>query len=382
MYRYISTKTLDQLKGETGLSSTKNVSMIAERKKVAEHWSSQCVWQPDKETQWLQLPAVQCRIAAKISGDPTVDWMDYVIDKYYAGEIPVSRCLSVGCGEGDLERRLAARGFFLACDAYDIAQGSIARARDLAVGQGFNTINYDVRDINDLALQPAHYDAIFSFSALHHFVALEHVLSQIHTALKPGGLFIINEYIGPSRFQFPRQQVDAMNATLRLLPLPYRRIRDAADDMTSAPLSASSGARESFSRLRRGVTKIREGSLWPAVRRKAREELFRRLHTSDGGRFKLEVACPTVSDVVRLDPSEAVRSDEIIPLLHRQFEVVEMKGYGGSLLHFFLGGIAGNFTNDAAGQSLLDMLFQIEDSLIDAGQLDHDFALLVARARS
>ncbi len=377
MYRYISTKTLDQLKGETGLSSTKNVSMIAERKKVAEHWSSQCVWQPDKETQWLQLPAVQCRIAAKISGDPTVDWMDYVIDKYYAGEIPVSRCLSVGCGEGDLERRLAARGFFLACDAYDIAQGSIARARDLAVGQGFNTINYDVRDINDLALQPAHYDAIFSFSALHHFVALEHVLSQIHTALKPGGLFIINEYIGPSRFQFPRQQVNAMNAALRLVPLGYRRIRDAAGDTIDATLSKPIDARES---LRRGAMKLRDGSLWPAMRRKAREEFCRRRHSSDGGRFKLEVACPTVSDVVRLDPSEAVRSDEIVSLVHQKFDVLEMKGYGGSILHFLLGGIAGNFTKDAAGQSLLDMQFQIEDSLIDAGHLSHDFALLVARA--
>ncbi len=199
--------------------------MIAERQKVAEHWSSQRVWQPGKETQWLQIPAVQRRIAAKISGDPTVDWMDYVISKYFSGQLPVSCCLSVGCGEGDLERRLAARGFFLDCDAYDIAQGSIAKARDLAARQGFNTINYDVRDINDLALPPARYDAIFAFSALHHFVALEHVLSQIHTALKPGGLFIINEYIGPSRFQFPRQQVDAMNAALGLLPLDYRLIR-------------------------------------------------------------------------------------------------------------------------------------------------------------
>ena len=69
-----------------------------------------------------------------------------------------------------------------------------------------------------------------------------------------------------------------------------------------------------------------------------------------------------------------------MPSLEAEFKIVDFKGYGGSLLHFLLGGIAGNFAGpDPEAQSLLSMLFQIEDSLIRTGQLKHDFACVIAR---
>jgi hypothetical protein len=79
-----------------------------------------------------------------------------------------------------------------------------------------------------------------------------------------------------------------------------------------------------------------------------------------------------------LDPSEAVRSVEILPLLQRYFELVEFKPLGGSILQFLLADIAGNF-QDETGQRLLKMLFVIEDALLASGDLQSDFAYVVAR---
>ena len=87
---------------------------------------------------------------------------------------------------------------------------------------------------------------------------------------------------------------------------------------------------------------------------------------------------PTARSVIAVDPSEAVRSAEIVPLLRQHFDILEYKPLGGTILQFLLADIAGNFQRDETGPRLLEMLFTIEDTLIDAGHLDSDFAYIVA----
>jgi hypothetical protein len=82
------------------------------------------------------------------------------------------------------------------------------------------------------------------------------------------------------------------------------------------------------------------------------------------------------------DPSEAIRSAEIVPLLSRHFDVVEKNGWGGSLLHLLLEGIAGNFDERNPGSlAYLQGLFDLEDRLIAEGVLEDDFATIIARRR-
>jgi hypothetical protein len=62
--------------------------------------------------------------------------------------------------------------------------------------------------------------------------------------------------------------------------------------------------------------------------------------------------------------------------------VVECNPAGGTLLHFLLHGIAGNFRpEDPESMAVLDMLIRIERTLIDVGDLPSDFVLLAARRR-
>ncbi|MGH9337541.1 MAG: hypothetical protein ACRD21_27645 [Vicinamibacteria bacterium] len=80
------------------------------------------------------------------------------------------------------------------------------------------------------------------------------------------------------------------------------------------------------------------------------------------------------------DPSEAVRSDEIIPLLRKYFRTVDVRYTGGSIMQFALFDIAGNFYEDnEETRDILDMLFKIEEVLTKHDDVPQDYAVIVAK---
>ena len=83
------------------------------------------------------------------------------------------------------------------------------------------------------------------------------------------------------------------------------------------------------------------------------------------------------------DPSEAIESSDIVPLMHKHFEVLEQKGYGGAILHLLFSGIAHHFVSpDREAEQLLTFSFAVEDALLGSKEITHDFALLIARRRN
>ncbi len=80
------------------------------------------------------------------------------------------------------------------------------------------------------------------------------------------------------------------------------------------------------------------------------------------------------------DPSEAVESSKIRPLLHKIFEVVEIREYGGTVLHLLFSGIAHNFlSEDTETRHWLDICFEVEDSLLRKGDIQSDFIIAVCK---
>lgn len=341
---------------------------------TARYWSEQEAWQVGRGLHWTEVPAILRRLNVKVSGDPNTDWISYTLKTHLPNRLPVERSLSLGCGKGWLERQLAALNAFTACDAFDVAPGSIAEARRLASERGFDHIHYAVTDINQITLPPQTYDIVWINSAMHHFERLEHVCAQIQRALKPEGLLVLNEYVGPSRFQFSERQKEAMRAAFSLLPQHYRRLAARRIEETLARSPMRKGLAWT---TRRVMDKLREGSLLTTLQRRWRAWQAVRLGKSD---FASELNLPTVSDVIAADPSEAVRSDEILDVISRHFRIVERKDFGGTLLQFLLDGISVNFDdNDPQAKLLLDLLFQIEDTLLAVGDLQSDFVYLVAQ---
>lgn len=299
--------------------------------RTSEHWAEELQRQLDvtgRHVHWLQLDAVQARLNAKVTGDPRRDPYLHFLDVLQARghRLPVERSLTLGSGSGVLERGLCQYGFCDRHDGLDICEPNVRHAREEAGKAGFAHLHYEVADVNRLVLPEAAYDAVWFTMSAHHFEALEHVFEQVRRTLKPQGMTFLNEYVGPSRFQWTDRQLRAINDLLRSLP--------------------------------------------------------ERLRTRSDGSVKTEVARPTISFMLDLDPSEAVRSAEILPVLQQQFRIVERKDYGGSILHMLLHEIAFNFEGgDPDAEDHLRRLFRAEDELMASGEVGSDFAVVIAEPR-
>ena len=155
---------------------------------------------------------------------------------------------------------------------------------------------------------------------------LDGLYRSVHAALRPGGVFHLHEFVGPSRFQWTDAQLAAVNGYLDSLPAHLRRL--------------------------------------PA------------------GRAKPAMQRPTIEAMIDADPSEAIRSADILEALDPYFEIIERRDIGGTLLHLALGDIAQNFDpSNAEDQQHLQRLFDLEDQMLADGTIRSDFVVVTATPR-
>lgn len=277
-------------------------------------------------TNWLDSPVVQkLYINPLITGEPQTDWFQGVAARYFPK--PVDRALTIGSGHGGLERHGVVIDVARHFDGYDVSPGAVELAIELAANHGWTErINYGVADLNKHVFAPATYDAVFASQSLHHIEALEHVFDQLHRTLEPSGLLVVNEFVGPNQFQWTDNQLHHANEQLRKIPERYR-----VD-----------------------------------------------LHT---GGLKTEITRQTIAQMNADDPTEAIRSRDIVPLIYQRFDVLDRRDFGGTIVQLVLERIVGNFTAAEEDAAVLRALFSAEQSLLKSGELESDFIVLVARRR-
>lgn len=274
---------------------------------------------------WWDIPEVMGRWNTMISGDPKVDYCEFYMRRHCADGREMS-ALSLGSGTGYREIELARSGRFKRIDAVEKAHARIAYSRERAERAGFSAaIRYIEADAMRVDVPRERYDLVIVEQFLHHVSPLESMLERISDFLKPTGFFMFNEFVGPSRFQWTDEQLDAANGLLARLPERYR------------------------------------------IRWKS-------------GTVKRSVHRPGRLAVMLYDPTEAIESSRIVPLVQKTFDVAELKGYGGTVLQLLFSDIAGNFlSSDPETKRLLAMCFAAEDELLRSGALASDFVTGMCR---
>ena len=288
--------------------------------KIADSWRH--IKKPP--TNWYDIPAVNEHWNLLISGRADIDYNEYISRKYFSDRKDM-KALSLGCGTGHRELRWAGLGNFEKIDAYDLSINRIEYAKKKAEEAGYeNIINYQVGDIYGLEKLDNQYDVILMEQSLHHFSPLRNILLKMDNFLKPHGFAVINEFVGPTRFQWTDRQLDIINGLLSVLPVKYKK------------------------KLSGGI--------------------------------KNRVYRPSKLNLILSDPSEAVESSNIIPLLKDVFNVMEIKEYGGTILMMLLSEIGHNFlSGDKETRDLLDLCFNVEDVLIKHKEIQSDFVVAVCR---
>ena len=274
---------------------------------------------------WMAHPLVAARVNVKSSGHAERDGYAHLRSMLGAAgwTFPVARAASIGCGFGALERGLASLSFARRIDGYDLAEAPINEARRLATELGLDGLQYHVADLEQDDLPEANFDMVFASHSVHHFARLDRLFGSVRRSLRPGGIFHLQEYVGPDRFQWTDAQVQAINEFLRSLPEHYRRL--------------------------------------------------------PSGAVRAAVSRPSVADVIAIDPSEAICSSKITEVLARHFRILEYRELGGSLLQTGLSGIVQNFDpSDPRDAAHLGRFFELEDRLMAEGRIGSDFATITA----
>jgi len=275
---------------------------------------------------WEMLSRVGSYQFECISGNWNIDMLTYTTDLLRKNfKDKKVRAGFIGCSEmGRPEVAFNESEMFSEIVVMDIAKGLLEQQQEKARAENLSNLIYQPNDFNDFILKEDEFDFIYAAGTIHHVKNLEHFFSQLQKGLKKDGIMVMREYVGPDYLQYTDLQLTIVNFLLNLLPDELKLLQNQKD----------------IKSIEHRISK---------------------------------------ETLMQLDPSEAVRSGDIINVMKDYFEVIEFHKTGGSILHPLLNGIAGNFDKDPEGDKVLKGLIDIEKGLINGDMLPSDFVYIVAK---
>jgi 2-polyprenyl-3-methyl-5-hydroxy-6-metoxy-1,4-benzoquinol methylase len=110
------------------------------------------------------------------------------------------RVLDLGCGRGRILHHLAARYPASRFTGLDLSEDAIGWARDEATRLGLANVEFAVADLSDFheTAEPEAWDLIATFDAIHDQARPLNVLKGIRRALKPDGVYLMQDISGTS----------------------------------------------------------------------------------------------------------------------------------------------------------------------------------------
>ncbi|HJT19315.1 MAG TPA: class I SAM-dependent methyltransferase [Nitrospira sp.] len=291
---------------------------------MSRYWSEQFTAMRKDGSYWLNNKIVEESTYRLMTDTPT-HWLTWLLDDYLDGKT-FSRSLSICCGDGAHEIQLYRSGRVKTVTGVDISDGAIRQARERfrEAGATAEQYRFDIGDVNHLRVD-GRFDLILSTGALHHTTNLESLLKTLQEALTPEGYFVMVEFIGPNRFQWTDRQIEVINRIL--------------------------------------------GALDPVYLKEGRHAQFER---------------PTIESMMKSDPSEAVRSQDVYRLVVQRFNVVYQRFYNGTVVHQLHPLLRSEFVNRQRKDfdSIIRLILLTEDLLVANDVLPSDFVFLICRQRN
>lgn len=270
---------------------------------------------------WWMIPMVKERWDRMITGNPATNYRQYLGEEFYKNAKGL-KLLSLGSGSCGHELELAKYPQFEEIVCIDMAENRLKEAEVTANKENLSNLKFICTDLKNYDFPIEYYDIVLFNSSLHHFENVDELLEKrIKPCLKPKGHLIINEFVGPTRLQFPKEQIAAINQAIKLIDHPYRK----------------------------------------------------RYKTN---RLKNKYYGSGIIRMIIADPSECIDSESIIPAIHKHFDIVKERAYGGNILMSTLKDIAHHFMElDARKKEILLDLFKFEDAYLESNSSDFIFGI-------
>jgi SAM-dependent methyltransferase len=265
-------------------------------------------------------------IAEPTTGSPD-GWIIDSIGERYLTPAP-AQMLSIGCGMAFIEEHMAKSGFAQHITAYEMSRSAITAAKARVAGQPYaDRLELRSGDVLTENLPTGFYDVVFVQAAIHHFFEIEAMYQLMHRVLKPDGLLIFDEYIGPDNHIYDDHVIEVMDRIDACLAPRFR---------------------------------------WDVLAKHERHGIPK----------------PSLEWMLQHDPSEGVHASQILPLTYQYFDVIDRRDYGGSLMRPFFTGILPNFDwEDPKDQTIGRLIVLMERMLTERGVVPSYQTAIIARRR-
>jgi len=288
---------------------------------AAAHWSKAAA---TGRTRWWTSPAIHRHINAIVCGEP--------LDGAWAGlnerirriapKGGFERGISLGVGHGAKEIELLRLGIVQHFDLFEISETRVEQGIERAAAAGVaDRVNFVVADAfaQDLAVD---YDLVYWNNAIHHMLDVPFAVRWSRERLHPNGWFVMDDFVGASRFQWPDYELSM--ATQARQALPERFLRNVKDP--EHPLRTT-------------------------------------------------VVRPNKRRLIAQDPTEAADSDRILPSVREVFPGATIIPTGGVIYHSGLNDVLANFDEDDENDlALLNTVLLLDKALADAGSTHYAVA--------
>ena len=121
-----------------------------------------------------------------------------------------------------LELDLVKSGVVETFECFDFAEQRIAVGREQAAIAGLgDRVHYHASDAFRDVTAAGEFDFVHWQNAIHHMLDTREAIAWSSRCLAPGGVLYLDDYVGPSRFQYTNRQVRAFNHVLAALPARF-----------------------------------------------------------------------------------------------------------------------------------------------------------------
>lgn len=287
--------------------------------KAARHWSKESTKEAPKRVRWWESERIIEHINEAICGKriPVMGaGIASLIEQRYPGR-RFARAVSIGCGHGAKEIALVQSGTVEEFHLYELSDVRIEAGRKLAEQAGVQErVIFHNKD-GLKSRQPNRFDLVYWSGSLHHMLDVDHAVGWSNEALKPGGLFVMDDFVGPDRMQWSDKMLRLATRVRRALPEKYLRNPYQPSDILPVRMK-----RPNFIRMM--------------------------IH----------------------DPTECADSSQIIPSVKKWFPDAEIKITGGAIYHLALNGVLHNI-DEKKDAHLLDRLLKLDDLCIKINEFHY-----------
>lgn len=302
-------------------SKNNDQAVVALDESNNEHWSAELESMRSRGSYWLNNEIIRRNMYVNIASQDIhfIPFIKHFFNKKF------SKALSICIGDGLHELGLLNQGIVENISVVEWSSENLDKFKKSCVTSNIDSSRYEIYESSveelgkSLFLQRG-YDVVFSISALHHISNLESVLSHIYSIIKPGGYFVVLEYVGNTRFQIGPDLVALCNDILESLP--------------------------------------------PAFVNKN----------------KLPFKSPGLSSMLQLDPTEAQRPKDIIPLCDALFGAsIYRRNYFGNIIHHLYPYFNTDRSNkgDDGFDAVISLLLRFEKLYVESSGCGSDFIFAI-----